>query len=56
MKVEPPKTIAEFEKVLETIHELMGNPYCDHLMFMDLVEREKEAEAKILRAIGATLG
>ena len=39
MIVEPPKKLEDFEKVLETILELMGNPYCDHLMFMGLIEK-----------------
>jgi hypothetical protein len=47
MIVEPPKTLEDFEKVLASILELQANPYCDHLMFMSLVEKRKKVEAKI---------
>ena len=47
MIIEPPKTIEDFEKVLASILELQANPYCDHLMFMSLVEKMKKVEAKI---------
>lgn len=47
MIVEPPKTVEDFEKVLASILELQANPYCDHLMFMRLVEKREKVEAKI---------
>ena len=47
MIIESPKTVEDFEKVLESILELQGNPYCDHQMFMDLLDREVEARDKI---------
>jgi len=47
MIIEPPKTIEEFEEVRKSILDLMGNPYCDHLMFMSLTERLKNVDTKI---------
>jgi len=47
MIIEPPKTVEDFEKVLASILELQANPYCDHLMFMSLVEKREKVEAKI---------
>ena len=47
MIVEPPKTVEEFEEVRKSILDLMGNPYCDHLMFMSLTERLKKVDAQI---------
>ena len=47
MLVKPPKTIEDFETVKKTIIELMGNPFCDHLMFMSLSYRLKNVEDKI---------
>ena len=47
MRIEPPKTIEDFEKVLASILELQANPYCDHLMFMSLAEKREKVEAKI---------
>ncbi|HRY32090.1 MAG TPA: hypothetical protein P5531_03885 [Bacteroidales bacterium] len=47
MIIEPPKTIEEFEEVRKSILDLMGNPYCDHLMFMSLTEKLKKVDAKI---------
>lgn len=47
MIIEPPKTIEDFEKVLHSILELQGNPYCDHLMYMSLVDKREKVEAKI---------
>jgi hypothetical protein len=47
MIIEPPKTIQDFEKVLTSILEMQGNPYCDHLMFMSLVHKKEKVEAKI---------
>lgn len=47
MIVEPPKTVEEFEKVRKSILDLMGNPYCDHLMFISLTEKLKKVDAKI---------
>lgn len=45
MIIEPPKTIEDFEKVRESILEMMGNPYCDHLMF-DSLSRKLDATDK----------
>ena len=47
MIVEQPKTIEDFEEVRKSILDLMGNPYCDHLMFMSLTERLKKVNDKI---------
>jgi len=47
MIIEPPKTVEDFEKVLSSILEMQGNRYCDHLMFMSLVDKREKAEAKI---------
>lgn len=47
MRIEPPKTIEDFEKVLASIMELQANPWCDHLMFMDLCGRRDNVYAKI---------
>jgi len=47
MKIEPPKTLEDFEKILHSILEMQGNRYCDHLMFMDLVDKRKKVEDKI---------
>ena len=47
MIIKPPKTVEDFEKVLASISELQANPYCDHLMFMSLVEKREKIEAKI---------
>tara|TARA_R110000851_G_scaffold209021_1_gene361424 strand:- start:293 stop:460 length:168 start_codon:yes stop_codon:yes gene_type:complete len=47
MIIEPPKTVEDFEKVLSSILEMQGNPYCDHLMFMSLVDKREKVEAKI---------
>lgn len=47
MKLEAPKTIDDFKKVLASILELQRNPYCDHSMFMSLVYKREKVEAKI---------
>ena len=47
MIIKPPETVEEFEKVLQSILEMQGNPYCDHKMFMDLLDREVEVRNKI---------
>jgi hypothetical protein len=47
MIIQPPKTIEDFEKILASIYEMQGNPYCDHLMFMSLVDKREKVEAKI---------
>jgi hypothetical protein len=47
MTVETPKTIEDYEKVLDSIYLLQANPYCDHLMFMSLVDKREKVEAKI---------
>jgi hypothetical protein len=38
-KVEPPKTIEDFEKVLETIDEFLINPYMHHEAFSRLLTK-----------------
>jgi len=47
MIIESPKTVEEFEDVRKSILDLMGNLYCDLLMFMSLTERLKKVDAKI---------
>ena len=47
MIIKPPETVEEFDKVLQSILEMQGNPYCDHKMFMDLLDREVEVRDKI---------
>ena len=47
MIIKPPEPVEEFEKVLQSILEMQGNPYCDHKMFMDLLDREVEVRDKI---------
>ena len=42
-----PKTIEDYKKVLKTIIELMGNPFCDHLMFDSLLRKKESAQNKI---------
>ena len=46
-KIEPPKTKEELLKVRESILDLMGNPFCDHLMFMDLLDKREAVDKKI---------
>ena len=45
--IEPPKTLEEFKAVETSILELMGNPYCDHIMFMSLTDKLKKCREKI---------
>ena len=47
MIIEPPKTVEDFEKVLSSIFELMANPYCDHLMFDNLIRQRDNTLKKI---------
>ena len=47
MIIKPPETVEEFYKVLQSILEMQGNPYCNHKMFMDLLDREVEVRNKI---------
>jgi len=47
MIIEPPKTIEDFKEVRVSILELMGNPWCDHLMFMDLLDKKDAVDKKI---------
>ena len=49
MKIEPPKTVEDFEQVLASILELQANPYCDHLMFLSLVKKQEKVKAKIAK-------
>ena len=52
MKVEPPKTLADFKKVRESIIELMGNPYCDQFMFLSLNDKLAKTDEKIKELTG----
>ena len=45
--IEPPKTLSDFEKVLESILELQNNPWCDGSMFDSLLEKEHKVRNKI---------
>lgn len=45
--IESPKTIKDFEKVLESIVELQNNPYLDNSMFDNLLEKEHQVREKI---------
>lgn len=47
MILEGPKTIEDYEKVKETILELMGNPYCDQFIHLSLTKKLTKCEAKI---------
>jgi hypothetical protein len=47
MILESPKTIEDFQKIRETILELMGNPYCDQFMFLSLTEKLNKINLKI---------
>ena len=45
--IEPPKTLEDFEKVLESIVELQNNPWVDGSMFDNLLEKEHQVREKI---------
>ena len=45
--IEPPKTLEDFEKVLETILELQNNPWFDGTMYSNLLEKEYQVRKKI---------
>lgn len=45
--IEPPKTLEDFEKVLESIMELQNNPWCDGTIYDDLLEKEYQVRKKI---------
>lgn len=45
--IEPPKTLKDFEKVLESIIELQNNPWCDMGMYDNLLEKEYQVRKKI---------
>lgn len=47
MIVKPPETIEDFEKIRQTILELMDNPYCDKGMRESLLVRLRNTESKI---------
>ena len=47
MKIEPPKTVEDCEKILRSTLELMANPYCDHLMFDSLIRKRDATQKKI---------
>ena len=46
-KIEAPKTIEDFQKVLASILELQANPHCDRKMFLDLIRRESDVRIEI---------
>ena len=45
--IEPPKTLEDFDKVLETILELQKNPWFDGTMSDSLLEKEYQVRKKI---------
>ena len=45
--IQPPKTLEDFEKVLETILELQNNPWFDGTMSDSLLEKEYQVRKKI---------
>ena len=47
MIIKPPKTIEDFKEVRASILELIGNPWCDHLMFMSLMDKRDAVDKKI---------
>lgn len=47
MIIEPPKTLKEFQEIMETILGLMANPYCDEGMKERLCIKLIKIEHKI---------
>ena len=45
--IEPPKTLEDFKKVLETILELQNNPWLDSTRTDSLLEKEYQVRKKI---------
>ena len=45
--IEPPNTLEDFEKVLESIIELQNNPWLDGTMSDSLLEKEYQVRKKI---------
>lgn len=45
--IEPPKTLEDFEKILESIMELQNNPWCDSPIYDSLLEKEYQVRKKI---------
>lgn len=45
--IKPPKTVEDFEKVLESIIELQNNPWLDGTMSDSLLEKEHQVRKKI---------
>ena len=45
--IEQHKKLEDFNMVRKSTLELMGNPYCDHLMFMTLQEKLDRVNKKI---------
>ena len=45
--IEPPKTLQDFKKVLESIMELQNNPWIDITIYDDLLEKEYQVRKKI---------
>jgi len=43
----PPKTLEDFQKIRESILELMANPFCDQLMFVRLLKKRDDVDVKI---------
>jgi hypothetical protein len=47
MIIEPPKTLEDFQRVRESILELMANPYADYGMLCTLGEKLIKVDEKI---------
>ncbi len=47
MRIEPPKTIQDFENIEKSILELMDNPYIDKQMYISLKCRLIKCKEKI---------
>lgn len=45
--IEPPKTLKDFEKILESIIELQNNPWIDMGLYDNLLEKEYQVRKKI---------
>jgi hypothetical protein len=45
--MKPTMTIEELEQSERSILDLMSNPYCDHLMFMDLSDKLDKVRSEI---------
>ena len=45
--IKPPKTLEDFQKVLESIVELQKNPWVDGFILDNLLEKEYQVRKKI---------